>query len=59
MLSAITTLVMMLVMVLLPVLIPAAITAFHAVTQLRRPRTQARAERDRIGYVGEPIPASA
>lgn len=59
MLSAITTLVMMLVLVLLPVITPAAITAFHVVTQLRRPPTQARAERDRIGYVGDPIPASA
>ena len=59
MLGAIATLVMMLVMILLPVLIPATATALHAVAQLRRPRTPARAERDRSGYDVEPIPASA
>jgi hypothetical protein len=58
MLSAIATLIMTLVLVLFPVLIPAAVTAFHALAQLRRRRTHARAERDRIGYVAEPAPAT-
>jgi hypothetical protein len=59
MLSAIATLVMMLVMLLFPVLIPATVTAFHAVSQLRRPRTHSRPVRDRRGYVVESIPTSA
>jgi hypothetical protein len=58
MLGAIATLVMVLVLVLLPVLIPATVSAIHALAQLPRPWTQARAEHDRIGYVVEPIPAS-
>jgi hypothetical protein len=59
MLAAIATLIMMLVLVLFPVLIPATITAFHALAQLRRSSTPARAERERVEYVVEPIPASA
>ena len=44
---------------LLPVLIPATVTAFHALAGIRRRRTDARAVRDRVGYVAAPIPASA
>jgi hypothetical protein len=59
MLSAIATLELILLVILFPLLIPAAVTAFHAVAELRRPRTWARTERDRIGDVAEPIAASA
>ena len=59
MLSAIATLVVMFIVILFPVLIPATVTAFHALAGLRRRRLPARRERDRIGYVAEPIPASA
>jgi hypothetical protein len=59
MLTAISTLIMMLVVILFPVLIPATVSAFHVLTQLRRRRTQPGGDRDRIGYVVEPVAASA
>jgi hypothetical protein len=58
MLATIATMTMMLVLVLSPVLIPATVTAFHALGQPRRRRTQARTEHDRVGYVVEPVPAT-
>jgi hypothetical protein len=44
---------------LLPVLIPATISAFHALAKLSRLRAHSRAARNHIGYVVEPVPASA
>jgi hypothetical protein len=57
MLSTIATLVLMLVLILFPLLIPATITTIHALAQLRRHRTHARAQSHRIGYSVAPANA--
>lgn len=59
MLGDIATLVVMLAVILFPVLIPAVGTAFHAVSDLRRPRSHARTVSDRIGHDVEPVLAAA
>ena len=59
MLGDIVTLVVMLVAILFPILIPAAMTALHAVSELRRPRKHAHAVRGRVGYDVGSVPVSA
>ena len=57
MLSTIVTLVLMLVLILIPLLIPAAVTAIHALTQLRGNRTHTRIQNHRVGHSAAPAQA--